>query len=230
MNGAREIAFLRILGAPALCAMLVGCGGADPSVEETGGGQTTARVSPVVEGDSVIVHAVSLRKELLSARLNVQVVDVLGTRLSRYTDQVTLPSATPERVWAAPMAELLAGADRREVVLEAVLTVVGGSVVARSRLYFVPAAEMRLPRADILADVLGDKDGVWVLAFTSAVLARDVRVSVDGLEGRLSRDRFDLLPGEIFTLTFTTDEPLDEAELLERLRITSMEGVLSEGR
>ena len=112
----------------------------------------------------------------------------------------------------------------------AVRTVVGGSVAARSRLYFVPGDEMRLPRADILSDVLGEKDGVWILRFTSSVLARDVHVSVDGVEGTLSRDRFDLLPGEIQTLTFTTDAALDEAELLGRLRITSLESRLAVGR
>ena len=199
-------------------------------MKEIGDRQAPALVSPVVEGDSVIVHAVSLRRDLLSARLTVQVVDVVGEQRSRHTDQVTLRFGTSERVWAAPVAELLGGADRRDVVLEAVLTVVGGSVAARTRLYFVPGDEMRLPRAEILSDVLGGNDGVWVLGFTSSVLAMDVRVRVDGVEGTLSRDRFDLLPGEIHTLTFTTDAPLHEAELLERLRITSLESILSEGR
>lgn len=85
--------------------------------------------------------------------------------------------------------------------------------------------DMQLPKAEVEMKVAKRKGGIYRITLSSAVLAKDVQLSVPSdVQGHFSDNYFDLLPGEKKTVTFTVKGE-DPAEL--NLKIKTLNEVLS---
>jgi beta-mannosidase len=152
-------------------------------------------VSPHLENGAVAVYVVSDRTEPVAGRLRVRPMTLSGETLSERTEAIEIP-ALSSRIYAQlPLAAIdLRGHDRAAVFVSTDLEV-GGEIVARNLSYLQPTKAVRLPRADLTAEVVPDGTGA-VVRLSSKVLARSVQVTLGDLPADVSDNYFDLLPGE----------------------------------
>jgi beta-mannosidase len=192
-------------------------------------------VSPALEHDSVRVYVVSDRLTPVQGTLTVRTLTFDGRELYTTTSPVTLPADTSIVALSVPLAEALgrhatggtagaggrdaaAEADSSDVVLVAELTTPADTT--RDLLYFARPKHQRLPDPQITTQVQRDGDDL-VITVAAKNLARDVHLWFEGVEGRMSDDFFDLLPGESRVVRFTPAAPLTT---VPRLGVETLRG------
>ncbi len=98
---------------------------------------------------------------------------------------------------------------------------VADSVIAGNLYYFLPAKELKLPEVKITQEIESFEDG-YIIRLTSDRLAKNVFLSLNG-DGFFSDNYFDLLPGEIRTITCRTS--LEPAKFNQNLKITCLQNI-----
>jgi len=179
-------------------------------------------VSPFVEKDDFKVSVVSDRTEAIPAELELTIRDFKGKILWKKTGEKKIDPLVASAWFEAPVKELLKGKDPKKVYLHARLRDEAGWTLSENVFYFTQAKNLELPEPDIQYELKQQGNQITV-RLTTDVLARNIRLQFEGVEGRFSDNYFDLLPGEFKTVSF---EPVDYADLEgERLKIKSLQEV-----
>lgn len=178
-------------------------------------------VSPVLDGDTVTITAVSDRADDVAAALDVRVVDFMGGPVTQASVPVTLKANGSAVVFTRPVAELVAQAAPETVLLHATLTA-GGEVLNDNILYFRPVKDLVLPTPAIVQH--GEfRDGKAILTLASPVLVKNLYLSLEDTDGAFSDNYFDILPGQAVTVTFTPATPMKGLDaFLAGLRMVHM--------
>ena len=121
--------------------------------------------------------------------------------------------------------QLLGDADPGRVLLHATLTD-GDSLLSSDVHLFVPLKELELPDPAIEVQVIPTDEAARITLISDR-FAKDVALSIPGVDGFLSDNYFDLVPGEETVIAFRSDETIDVEEIRQRLRVRSLADALS---
>jgi beta-mannosidase len=87
--------------------------------------------------------------------------------------------------------------------------------------FFKPAKELNLPRPSIEATVTKSASG-FKLSLQSDILAKNVNLSTEKIEGFFTDNYFHLIPGQAVEVEFQAKERMELAEFKNELTVTSL--------
>ena len=149
-------------------------------------------ISPVVEGDDLIVYAVSDRLENTSGRLQLQVCRFDGTVVHHWDKSVGISGNDSRVCFSAPLAKLLEGVDRGTVYVRVDYTDKSGRVY-HNNYCLSKQKDMDYPKVDLQTEVHSIEGGYEVMV-SSDKFARAVCLSVADNESVYSDNYFDVQP------------------------------------
>jgi beta-mannosidase len=125
---------------------------------------------------------------------------------------------------AIPIDALLDGADLQRVFLSSRLTA-GEAVLSSDVHLFAPLKDLALPDPEIEIEWTPAEGGARI-AVRSSKFAKDVYLSIPGVDGRFSDNFFDLLPGEAKAVDFRPAQAKDIGQIDGRVQVRSLADVL----
>ena len=149
-------------------------------------------ISSVVEGDDLIVYAVSDRLENTSGRLQLQVCQFDGTVVHHWDKSVGISGNDSRVCFSAPLAKLLEGVDRGTVYVRVDYTDKSGRVY-HNNYCLDKQKNMNYPKVDLQTEVRSIEGGYEVTVSTDK-FARAVCLSVADNESVYSDNYFDVQP------------------------------------
>lgn len=149
-------------------------------------------ISSVVEGDDLIVYAVSDRLENTSGRLQLQVCQFDGTVVHHWDKSVGISGNDSRVCFSAPLAKLLEGADRGTVYVRVDYTDKSGRVY-HNNYCLGKQKDMDYPKVDLQTEVHSIEGGYEVMV-SADKFARAVCLSVADNESVYSDNYFDVQP------------------------------------
>jgi beta-mannosidase len=177
-------------------------------------------VSPHVEQGAVKVYIVSDRTESKPATLRVRLMDFDGKVLLEESKPVRVEALTSKVYLDWPLKKLAeAGATDTSRVFVVADIQEGQTELSRNLIYLGPTKEIRLKPAALKVETV-TVAGKIKIRVSSPVLARSVYLSFGNLDGKLSDNYFDVLPGETQEIVFTTKATLDAVK--SQLRAVSL--------
>ncbi len=182
-------------------------------------------VLPHEEDGGVAVYGVSDRVAGSDARLRVRLMTMDGKVLKEMEQAVTLPGLKSTVLARVAEAEWLKDADGARVFLVAEL-MAGGKTVSRNLLFFRETKDVRLEPAR-LETTVSPMGGGYRVRVAAKVLARDVYVETGSVDGKVSDNYFDVLPGEVVEIEVKTAAP--EAEFRKALHVMSLTDAFAAG-
>lgn len=177
--------------------------------------------SAIVQGDSLLVYAVSdlLRKQ--HGLLNIKVFTLEGQFVNRIWKKVTVPANTSTLVFALPLASLLGGHQREEVVVN--MTLFAGTAKQmydhEANAFLCLQKDLRLAEVQPEINVEAVEGGCQITVKADKFV-RALALSLDGAEYKLDNNYFDLLPGKTVTCMMQTSLSVEEVK--KRLTFTHL--------
>ncbi len=168
-------------------------------------------LSPVIEKDSVNIYLVSDRFKEEKGELLITLMDFKGEIIEELRHKVTVPANTSQRMLSMPLGSILKGHQTSEVVLSAKL-MEDGSATAQNNLYFEAPKDLNLEKPEISYTIEKLNDKTLQITLGAKSLAKDVCLTFPELEGSLSDNYFDLIPGENRIISFTCNESVDKVK------------------
>lgn len=159
--------------------------------------------------ESIQVHLVSDSLNEFDAQLNIVLIDFSGKLVWQNQQLTPVDANSSKQIFSITTKEIGATIDFTEVVLRATLTSESTSrVLAENLFYFAPNYLLALPDADVEVThkIKGD---VLSVTLSAHGLLRQVYVDSPGLSGNFDDNFFDLLPGQLKTISIA----LTDAEL-----------------
>ena len=179
-------------------------------------------LSPHEEGDNVRFYVVSDRLTAVPAQLQVRLLDFTGHLLFQQTQALQIEPLTSKAYLDIPRQQLLKGLDTTKVVLSCQLQQPDGTVLATNTHYFAAPKQINLPPSAIKATWKMLTDSTFQLTLKSKTLARDINLTLAASDGFFEDNYFDLLPGEVKTVTFRSAGPASARKLRQELRLQSL--------
>ncbi len=149
-------------------------------------------ISSVVEGDDLIVYAVSDRLENTSGRLQLQVCQFDGTVVHHWDKSVGISGNDSRVCFSAPLAKLLEGANRGTVYVRVDYTDKSGRVY-HNNYCLGKQKDMDYPKVDLQTEVRSIEGG-YEVTVSADKFARAVCLSVADNESVYSDNYFDVQP------------------------------------
>lgn len=174
-------------------------------------------LSPYVHDGVVELFVVNDRLRPVKGKLSLRALRLSGGTAGSRTQQVSVAANSSRCVLTVPLKELLAGADARDVALEATLT--DGQATHRSLALAVLDRDLRLTNPQLRLSV-AEAEGGYRVTVKAAAYARAVFLSLDGVEDHVSENYFDLPAGEERTVTIQTT--LGRTEFEQQLKVQSL--------
>ena len=177
-------------------------------------------ISPSVQKEYLKLYVVSDRTKAIPAQIRVTLMNFDGKVLKNFTRDVSVKPLTSESYFDIRVAELLEGADRKNVVVYCEL-VADGKVVSNHDYFFAPFKELSFAKPTITSEVTPRRGGFSVTLSTDK-FAKAVYLSVAEHDGFSSDNYFNLVPGKAIMVDFHTRVPLTLQQFRERLQIRSL--------
>lgn len=158
-------------------------------------------LSAQVEEDELAIYLVSDKMNSESGILQVQLLHVSGEILHQEQTAVELPINTSQVVQRLSIAQWLQGHNEAEVFVAATWSADSGNVASMT-FYFVKNQQLLLqqPNIEVIERI---ENGATIITLKSQALAKQV-VLTSEVDGIWSDNYFDLIPGQPYTVTFTT--------------------------
>lgn len=174
---------------------------------------------PYQEGDILKIYGVNDKLEDVTTTLQVRTLSFDGKVLNDVTQANTLikPDSS-HMIWQGSVKAMLDKHKPESALVEITLSTPDGNELYRRLYYFVSPKKLSLSRTNVSIKVEQVNDG-YQLTLSSDRLAKNVYISTD-VDGLLSDNYFDLLPGERKTVLFKTERILDEPK--EAFKVKSL--------
>jgi beta-mannosidase len=181
-------------------------------------------LSPNEEEGALRFYVVSDLPVPVDGRLEVRLTDFEGGELYAKSMDVTVVPLESRVYDAIPIDALLDGADLQRVFLSSRLTA-GEAVLSSDVHLFAPLKDLALPDPEIEIEWTPAEGGARI-AVRSSKFAKDVYLSIPGVDGRFSDNFFDLLPGEAKAVDFRPAQAKDIGQIDGRVQVRSLADVL----
>jgi beta-mannosidase len=176
-------------------------------------------VSPIEKDGSLQVYIVSDRLKNIKGNLSVNVIRLTGGVINTFRQTVEVKANTSGRVFLKNTEELLSGAQRGEVVVQAVFT--SGKEIFRNSYFLDRQKNILFPEVSIARSIRPSADG-YEVTLRSEQFARAVFLSLDGIDNFFENNFFDLFPGEEVKVKVKTK--LSSTEMEKQLKVVSLSG------
>lgn len=175
-------------------------------------------VSPIAKNDSLSVYIVSDKLKNTSGNLTLNIINLEGGALVHTQKmKVNIQANTSKLVFSQDLKTLLNGAEKRNVVVNAMLST--DQKVYANNYFLLKQKEINYPEAILQTTIKPLKDGFEV-SLTSHNFARGVFMSIEGIDNFFENNYFDILPGE--TITTKVSTKLSEEDFKSQLKIKSL--------
>ncbi len=176
-------------------------------------------ISPFLHDDKVDVYVVSDKVQPMSGTIHMRQLDFSGKVLLDQTKDVQIPAQSSAIYFSVEKASLSATGDPRKSFLVFDLQV-ARKLVSRNLVFFNVTHDLDLPVAPKIESEVTKVEGGFNLTLQTAVLARNVYVSLGDLDVQTSDNYLDLLPGEPVTVALRTSSTQEQVQ--RELKITSL--------
>ena len=163
-------------------------------------------VSVTEEQGRLRIYSISDRRSATPAQLALRVLDFEGNASFEKTLDVSLPANSSQLQFEVPVADVLGGKARNQVVFVAEL-LHDHERLGRSLFYFAKARELELPDPELRLERGAVRPDGSSLDLHARRLARAVWLSSPGSDGHFSDNYFDLLPGEVRSIEYEGRPP-----------------------
>jgi beta-mannosidase len=177
-------------------------------------------ISPTVQKGDLKLYVVSDRVKAVPAQINVSLMNFDGKVLKNFVRDVSVEPLTSQSYFDMKVDELLAGTNKKNVVVYCEL-LVNGKPVSTHDYFFAPFKELSFSKPSIASEVVPARAGFAVKLSTDK-FAKAVYLAVPDHDGFFSDNYFDLVPGREMTVEFRSRAPLSLNELRRRLQIRSI--------
>lgn len=176
-------------------------------------------ISPYTRDGKIDVFVVSDKLQPTSGTIHYRMLDFTGRILLEQSRNIQIPAQSSASYLLLDQEDLAAKGDPRETVMVFDLEV-GGQRVSRNLIFQDVTHNLKLPIAPKIETSVAGTGQSYQVTLQSAVLARNVYVSLGDMDARFSDNYFDLLPGEPVTITIKTPNTLDQVR--SALKVTSL--------
>jgi len=177
-------------------------------------------VSPVEEEGMMNIYVVSDRRQPVSAELIVQLLNFDGKLIWQDKRNVMIPPQVSQVCWHKQRKEILLDSDGKNVMLYCEIRT-GDAVLSSNTFFFEPIKELILSKPVI--DVqLAPAENAVLMTLTTDKLAKNVYLAIDTIDGFLTDNYFDLIPGKPMVIKFNCSTPLDLNHFQAELKVISL--------
>jgi beta-mannosidase len=177
-------------------------------------------VSPHEEDGNLSVFVVSDRQKPVAAQLHLSLLDFEGHELWSQRSDIEIAALKSRSYFSIPLDTLLAGKDRKGVVLFSEV-LVGGKPVSSNEHFFGVYKDLALPRPQIKTEVTAVRGG-FKISLSADKFARAVYLSAPDCPGFFADNYFDLIPGQNVEINFRTASTVSLSDFRRQLKIRSM--------
>ena len=169
----------------------------------------------------VTITIINDELDSISGNLFIDVFTFNGNRIYSTDLQLEIEPNSTTVSYSKTMEELLCGQEKNKVFLYAYIES-NGENIAKNNFYFTKPKFLLLVSPKITTST-SKLDNKWEFSLLSTTLAKDVFLSIEGVEGSWSNNYFDLLPGREKTVTFKTNLKIETDK--PKLNILTLEDV-----
>lgn len=161
-------------------------------------------VSPLVKDDTLQVFAVSDLLKEIPCGITLRIYDVVtGDTVREEMIRLNLAANSSQLYWEKSLAELVPEQELSRYAVQVVLRH-RKDELSRNYAYFTPPKELELPVPQIESKMIRTSEG-WIIELTSDKFAKNVYLTMEGEEGLFSDNYFDMVPGEMVSISFRAE-------------------------
>ncbi len=175
-------------------------------------------VSPTEDDGVISIWIISDKLKPVEAKLDLDLIDLSGNILFQKKIMVPIKANSSQCFFKKNTNELLNGIDKKNVVL-LVKVSENEKILSSNQYYFVPIKNIDLPVSQITKNIKKIKNG-YAITLNTDKLTKNIYLNIDESEGFFSDNYFDLIPGEIYTIYYFTQEQI--IDFKKKLKITSV--------
>ena len=177
-------------------------------------------ISPTSQNGYLKLFVVSDRPNAVSAKIKVSLLSLDGATLKSFVRDAEVAPVTSRSYFDIRVAELLDGADAKNVVVYCEL-LVNDKTVSSHDYFFAPFKELKFSKPNISSEVISTRNG-FSIRISSDKFAKAVYLAVPEHDGFFSDNYFNLAPGREMTVEFHSRVPLSLEQFKQRLQIRSV--------
>lgn len=173
------------------------------------------------------IHVINDYAQDFTGTVAWQLSDFYGKEISQGKHPVNIMPCQAQKLFNLKYKNILKGCSRKEVVLSLELINSSNEVIFRQTHLLVPdkKASLKAPNIQTKIQVEGE---TGVLALTSDVFARYIKIDIDGIDTPISDNFFDLMSGETRTVTFSNSLSSDKIGP-DSIHITTLADIKNKG-
>ncbi|WP_185154139.1 glycoside hydrolase family 2 protein [Fulvivirga sp. M361] len=180
-------------------------------------------VSPKQENDRIDIYAVSDHRKVQKVALDWYFLTFQGDTLKHSSQHYELQANHSDVIERIPLGSLSIQGNETSSFIYVKLSDEKGNKVSDNRLFFTEYKKLRLTDARVKLEVM-EKEGKHTVKASSAVLAKNVYLTVVEGNGRFEANFFDLNPGEIREIAYVTDDEISLENLQNRIKVMTLNG------
>ncbi len=177
-------------------------------------------ISPTSQNGYLKLFVVSDRPNAIPAKIKVTLMSLDGAALKSFVRDVEVAPLTSRSYFDLRVAELIEGADQKNVVVYCEL-LVNNKTVSSHDYFLAPFKELKLSKPTITSEVARTRTG-FSIKISSDKFAKAVYLAVPEHDGFFSDNYFNLAPGREMTVEFHSRVPLSLEQFNQRLQIRSV--------
>jgi beta-mannosidase len=178
---------------------------------------------------TVEIHVTSDLGEVVSGKVNWTLTDIAGQIIDNDSQPVTLAPRQNQLVQTLECREQIQKHGKRNLLLWLELTV-DGEVVSSNLVSFARPKHLELHHPEIKIELKSLADGAYKVNLSAEKPALWAWLEVSGQAAHFSDNFFHLLPGKPVSITVSTEAPLTQETIKERLVVRSLVDTYSVGR
>jgi len=161
---------------------------------------------------NITVRVISDRKDAISSRLELQLIDFKGKVRWEEKRSVTIKPGMNKVIEAVDKRLILADVSQHKSMVFVAKVIVDDKIVSQNLLYFKKPKDLALEDPGISYEIKKQSGGIEII-LSAKQLAKNVFISFENCDSRdiqLSDNYFDMLPGTTFSIFAKTTEPIED--------------------
>jgi len=173
-------------------------------------------ISPYLEDEKLKIAVVNDHLEGINTKMNLRMIDFSGNEVLSISKDIAIEKNSSAVYFESKLVDVLNDIDPKNHLLVVEL-LKDGKQLANNMLYFKPVKELSLPKPQIDYKIEESKEG-FVIELQSAVLAKNIFLTIGSENGFFSDNYFDLLPGKTIEVHLKTTISLEKLEKIIRIQ------------
>ncbi len=174
-------------------------------------------ISMTEKDNRLNIHVVSDRLKDVKSTLSLTLTDFNGKILKSISLPITIKASASEIVNTLPIDQLTGEYHRNQMLLKA--TIYNGKVLETQNIYYFESPkDLKLEQPNIQPEIIQSKAEEITIKLASSKLVKDLMLYIPDQFTHFSDNYFDLLPGEIVSITLRTSMTASQVKDQLKLR------------